>query len=77
MIRIEVGKSYSYIDEGIVATRYGIDYSDRVTIETNLQKNGESYTMDTSEPGSYYMIYRIDAEPFRGLQKVRKFIVEE
>ncbi|MGM9681954.1 MAG: hypothetical protein ACI3XR_10685 [Eubacteriales bacterium] len=74
-VTVKVGENFSYTDEGIQAVKFGVDYSDRVVVETNLKKVGNSYTMDTSQPGRYYMIYRVDEEGFENLQKVRIFEV--
>lgn len=74
-VTVKVGEPFRYTDEGICAVKYGVDYSDQVQVETNLQKVGGSYTMDTSEPGRYYMIYRVNEDGFEGLQKVRIFEV--
>lgn len=74
-VTVRVGENFRYTDEGIRAVKFGIDYSDQTVIETNLQKIGDSYTMDTSEPGRYYIIYRVDDDGFENLQKVRIFEV--
>ena len=74
---LSVGESYTYVDEGVRFTYFGIDCTGYVEISTNLTKNADgSYTVDTSEEGVYYIAYTSTHPLFEsGVRLVRTFVV--
>ena len=76
-IELAVGEEFTYRDEGVCAKAFGRDISDRVEIQTNLIQNEDgSYTVDTSVPGEYYILYRTESMRFGGVfQRVRLITV--
>lgn len=76
-ITLSQGQTYTYVDEGVRFTYFGIDCTDYVEISTNLIKNADgSYTVDTSEAGVYYIAYTSTHPLFEsGVRLVRTFAV--
>ena len=76
-IEIPLGEAYTYVDEGVRFSYFGIDLGASVEISTNLTKNGDgSYTVDTSEAGVYYIAYTSTHPIFEsGVRLVRTFVV--
>lgn len=76
-ITLSQGQTYTYVDEGVRFTYFGIDCTDYVEISTNLIKNADgSYTVDTSEEGVYYIAYTSTHPLFEsGVRLVRTFVV--
>ena len=74
---IPVGTDIIYVDEGARIISFGKDISSEVKVETNLKKigNGE-YSVDTSEPTEYYMIYTVDDTKYGKVQRVRTITVK-
>ena len=76
-IKIAIGESYSYVDEGVRFTYFGIDCSDYVEITTTLIKNADgSYGVNTTEAGVYYIAYTSTHPLFeKEVRLVRTFVV--
>ena len=76
-ITLSKGQAYTYVDEGVRFTYFGIDCTDYVEISTNLTKNADgSYAVDTSEEGVYYIAYTSTHPLFEsGVRLVRTFVV--
>ncbi len=72
-----VGDNTDYTDPGARVTRIGLDFSEKISIETNLTKSGEKYIVDTSAPGSYYISYTTDVRGFGGVKLIRTIRVIE
>ena len=74
---VPMGTSFTYYDEGAKVISFGQDISDRVRVETNLREvdDGE-YTVDTSVPGDYYIIYRVDSIKYGEIMRVRTITVK-
>lgn len=76
-VTVAVGSDPAYTDPGAAVRRFGIDFSGRINVETNLTKSGDSYLIDTSAPGSYYISYTADVWGFGGVKLIRTIRVTE
>ncbi len=74
---VPVGTPLTYYDEGVKVISFGQDISDKVRVETNLVEidDGE-YTVDTSVPGEYYIIYKVDSIKYGDIMRVRTITVK-
>ena len=56
---------YLYTEEGIEAVCFGRDVSDKLSVETTLQKDAEGrYVIPTDKEGIYTITYTVDAPKF-------------
>lgn len=76
-VTLRVGDDAEYIDPGVSVIRFGVDYSEKVVVETNLKKSGEKYIVDTAKPGSYYISYTADVRGYGGVKLIRTIRVME
>ena len=76
-IEIPLGEAYTYVDEGVRFSYFGLDLRANIEVSTNLTKNADgSYTVDTSEAGVYYIAYTSTHPIFEsGVRLVRTFAV--
>lgn len=76
-ISVPLYAMYTYRDEGVRFTYFGIDCEEYVKITSNIEKNADgSYVLDTSVPGTYYIAYTSTHPLFeRGVRVVRTFVV--
>ena len=72
----EVGEALEYVDPKVKIIEFGRDISDRVEIETNMQENANgTYTVDTSEPGVYYIKYTVDSVRYGEVCRIRTITI--
>ena len=68
-ITLSLGENY--IDEGVKVIAFGKDDTSKVSISTNLKKNGDgSYTAE--EIGTYYITYTVDNLKYGSIFKIQK-----
>ena len=78
---IDVGATYTYTEQGVEAVQFGRDVSDRLTVETNLEKDANgNYVIPTDKEGVYTIIYTVDAYKFQKgengvIKRIRTFTV--
>ncbi|MBE6604800.1 MAG: hypothetical protein E7639_03740 [Ruminococcaceae bacterium] len=59
------GSTYVYEEQGLEAFCFGLDVSDKCTVETDLQKDAEGrYIVPTDQEGVYTITYTVDALKF-------------
>ena len=76
------GETYLYTEEGAEAVCFGIDVSDKLTVNTTLKKNSAGqYIIPLDEEGTYVITYTVDAfkfgknAPNGEIRRVRSFVV--
>jgi len=68
-ITMQIGQDY--VDEGVKVVAFGKDDSNKVKIETNLQKN-ENGSYTSNEVGTFYIAYTVDDLKYGTLFKIQK-----
>lgn len=59
------GSTYLYEEQGLEAFCFGLDVSDKCTVETDLQKDAQGrYIVPTDQEGVYTITYTVDALKF-------------
>ena len=62
---IDVGEPYTYTEQGVDAVCFGRDVSDKLHVETTLQKDGNgNYIIPTDKEGVYTITYTVDCLKF-------------
>ena len=62
---VALGEEYVYAEEGVEALCFGLDVSDKLNVETELQKNAEGkYIIPTDKEGVYTIVYTVDCIKF-------------
>ena len=76
-VTVPLGEVYTYRDEGVRFTYFGIDCREHVRTTSNIERNADgSYVLDTSAPGTYYIAYTSTHPLFEsGVRVVRTFVV--
>ncbi len=76
-VAIPLNVTYTYRDEGVRFTYFGIDCRDYVKVTSNIERSSDgSYVLDTSAPGTYYIAYTSTHPLFEsGVRVVRTFVV--
>lgn len=59
-----------YVDDGVKVVAFGIDDTDKVTIETNMEQDADGYYV--LEEGTYYIKYLVDNIKYGSIFKVEK-----
>ena len=78
---IDVGASYTYTEQGVEAVQFGRDVSDKLTVETDLEKDANgNYVIPTDKEGVYTITYTVDAYKFQKgengvIKRIRTFTV--
>lgn len=82
MIALEVGERYTYVEQGVEAVSYGRDVSDKVQVQTTLEKDAQgNYIIPTDKEGIYTITYTVDClkfgrfSPDGALRRIRSFVV--
>lgn len=71
----ESGGAIAFTDPGVTVTAFGRDAGKSVTTSSNLTKDGDTYTIDTSEEGVFYIAYTSSSLRYRNVRLVRTFRV--
>ena len=81
---IDVGETYTYTEQGVDAVCFGRDVSDRLTVQTDLQKDANgNYIIPTDKAGVYTITYTVDClkfgekSPNGVIKRIRVFTVNE
>ena len=81
---IDVGEVYTYTEQGVDAVCFGRDVSDRLKVETDLQKDADgNYIIPTDKAGVYTITYTVDCLKFGEkapngvIKRIRVFTVNE
>ena len=81
---VDVGQPYTYTEEGVEAVCFGRDVSDKLTVETKLEKDAEgNYIIPTDKAGVYTITYTVDCLKFGEkapngvIKRIRVFTVNE
>ena len=62
---IDVGESYTYTEQGVDAVCFGRDVSDKLSVETTLQRDANgNYIIPTDKEGVYTITYTVDCLKF-------------
>ena len=62
---IDVGESYTYTEQGVDAVCFGRDVSDKLSVETTLEKDANgNYIIPTDKEGVYTITYTVDCLKF-------------
>lgn len=78
---IDVGAGYTYTEQGVEAVQFGRDVSDKLTVETDLEKDANgNYVIPTDKEGVYTITYTVDAYKFQKgengvIKRIRTFTV--
>ncbi|MBE6556645.1 MAG: DUF5011 domain-containing protein [Ruminococcaceae bacterium] len=74
-----VGDENRYFrDQGVSVIDYGRDYSDKVTVSSNIEQEADgAYRIDTTKPGRYYIEYRVNSPRYKNVSRIRTFTVLE
>ena len=78
---IDVGTAYAYTEQGVEAVCFGRDVSDKLIVETDLEKDANgNYIIPTDEEGVYTITYTVNAYKFQGgengvIKRIRVFTV--
>lgn len=80
---IEAGSAFTYTEEGVDAVCFGRDVSDKLHVETDLQKDAAgNYIIPTDKEGVYTITYTVDAfkfgekAPNGQIKRIRVFSVD-
>ena len=80
-VTLKVGDGREWVDPGVNLTRFGMDFSDRVTVRTDLpvseDESERRYRLDTSKPGSYFIRYTADVWGYGDVELIRTVRVVE
>ena len=81
---IDVGEVYTYTEQGVDAVCFGRDVSDKLTVETDLEKDADgNYIIPTDKAGVYTITYTVDCLKFGEkapngvIKRIRVFTVNE
>ena len=81
---IDVGEVYTYTEQGVDAVCFGMDVSDKLTVETDLEKDADgNYIIPTDKAGVYTITYTVDCLKFGEkapngvIKRIRVFTVNE
>lgn len=81
---LDVGEVYTYTEEGIEAICFGRDVSDKLTVETDLERDANgNYIIPTDKAGVYTITYTVDCLKFGEkapngvVKRIRVFTVNE
>ena len=79
---VSLGSEFYYTEEGVEAYCFGFDVSDKLCVETSLEKDAEGrYIIPTDKEGFYTITYTVDCfkfgenSPNGGIKRVRTFAV--
>ena len=74
-VTLNVGDGREWVDPGVNLTLFGMDFSDRVTVQTDLpvseDESERRYRLDTSKPGSYFIRYTAHVWGYEDVELVR------
>lgn len=74
-VTLTVGDDPEWVDPGASLRRFGLDFSDRVRVQTDLpvseDESEHRYRVDTSKPGSYFIRYTADVWGYRNVNLIR------
>ncbi len=69
-VTLNVGDDPQWIDPGVSLTRFGMDFSDSVQVQTDLPASEDAsehrYRVDTTKPGSYFIRYTAHVWGYEG-----------
>ena len=81
---LDVGEVYTYAEQGFEAICFGMDVSDKLTVETDLQRDANgNYIIPTDKAGVYTITYTVDCLKFGEkapngvIKRIRVFTVNE
>ena len=81
---LDVGEVYTYTEQGFEAICFGMDVSDKLTVETDLQRDANgNYIIPTDKVGVYTITYTVDCLKFGEkapngvIKRIRVFTVNE
>lgn len=81
---IDVGETYTYVEQGVDAVCFGRDVSNKLTVETDLEKDADgNYIIPTDKAGVYTITYTVDCLKFGEkapngvIKRIRVFTVNE
>ena len=78
---VDAGKPYTYTEEGVEAIQFGRDVSDKIVVETDLEKDANgNYVIPTDKEGVYTITYTVNAYKFQKgengvIKRIRTFTV--
>ena len=82
-VSLQVGDDYTYTEEGVEAVCFGRDVSDKLKVETSLEKDANgNYIIPTDKEGVYTITYTVDCFKFGEnapngvIKRIRVFTVD-